>query len=590
MEKGIEANFGFRYTLPPIVDKSLAPKMLSLFASGGNEVRLPGKRLEVIHRPELLIYNYNQPGNPLVQVSCSNSSNDYMCQTPKLNESQTELFYGLKLDNVSDYRHLGNVQVFPDPVLVPFTKGLQDEFVSDEIAKLMETDSTERSKHWVQFHGMFPGSAEEFLYSDTWVNIGDSHCSPIKVTPSKLLCEIDVKGFDFEIAYPVRMHINKRLTFEPGHLQFRKKVLTFKLKFILGFSGVLILIVIVAIVSCWGYCNQRTKKITKLKVNNLLNAHEIDKKNVCDAISDEYLKTKITPAPKLESRIVNSSKFPVRDFRLFYLFTLFPKYHEILAKPIQPSSDQVEFEPEDTRATIVESIRLALDQDKRFTLHWSSVDETVHELLLELIFDSDFLIESLNTLENVLFDINSKVRMIALLSLILQQNMFYFTKVMLEMLSHLITKRQSIEDRRNALREVGHLAVKLLSNWFMCLQYEYLRSVKVSGAFYQLYRAMQEFINQGQQDAVTGKTAYFLDDSNLLKIALPRPDQKLRVLVRLQDWELERIFGIGAAQTLTMTLLSSDTVSQAKQKILAQIYGAEPYSKQIKPDQVYLCE
>uniref|UniRef100_A0A915K3C8 Uncharacterized protein n=1 Tax=Romanomermis culicivorax TaxID=13658 RepID=A0A915K3C8_ROMCU len=145
----------------------------------------------------------------------------------------------------------------------------------------------------------------------------------------------------------------------------------------------------------------------------------------------------------------------------------------------------------------------------------------------------------------------------SLLTIILAQNMEYFTDILFSLLKKLIAKTVQEKNPQLMLRRSDTIVEKLLTNWMAICCYDYLQQTPGQSLFL-LFKALKHQIEKGPVDAVTSEARYTLSEESLLKQAL------LRVVPPNNDY--------AGGQTILCRVLNCDTIGQVKSKILDTLY------------------
>jgi plexin A len=195
-------------------------------------------------------------------------------------------------------------------------------------------------------------------------------------------------------------------------------------------------------------------------------------------------------------------------------------------------------------------------------------------LFNQLISNKIFLLIFIRTLEQRGdFIVREKVNVASLICIILMNRLEYLTDILKTLLSELIER--TIEGRYHPkllLRRTESVVEKMLANWFGILLHGYLKDC-VGEPMYMLYLAVKHQVDRGPVDALTGDAKYSLSEDKLI-----RQQTDCRVLsIQVVDSEAQY-----SQQTYVVKVLSCDTISQAKDKILDAIYRYVPFS--LRPD------
>ncbi|KAK1887873.1 Plexin-B2 [Dissostichus eleginoides] len=126
------------------------------------------------------------------------------------------------------------------------------------------------------------------------------------------------------------------------------------------------------------------------------------------------------------------------------------------------------------------------------------------------------------------------------------------------------------------LRRSETVVERMLCNWMSICLYQFLRD-SAGEPLYKLFRAIKHQIEKGPVDARVKKAKYTLNDTGLLGDDVEYSVLTLQVLVH----------GEGPDVT-PVKVLTCDTISQVKDKIIEQVYKNLPYTLRPKVDSVTL--
>ncbi|KAL5475125.1 hypothetical protein EMCRGX_G027184 [Ephydatia muelleri] len=236
---------------------------------------------------------------------------------------------------------------------------------------------------------------------------------------------------------------------------------------------------------------------------------------------------------------VRDKNYPYRDFRSFAMKFLFPTAeddHPIL-KPVQFPS--------------------CVDQS-----------EATKQLQLfeQLVLDKRVLLVMIHTLEEQQgrFTLQDRCNMASLLSVALQSNMTYATDILLELLKALMAASASKVNPKLLLRRTESVAEKLLANWLCFLLYPYVHE-HAGEPLFILFRAIKSQLEKAPVDVITGEARNSLSEEKLLR----------------QHLDVNVVEGVveNGNEVIPIKLLDTDTISQAKEKILDALYKNTPFSR-----------
>ncbi|XP_025069463.1 plexin-B3 isoform X1 [Alligator sinensis] len=185
-----------------------------------------------------------------------------------------------------------------------------------------------------------------------------------------------------------------------------------------------------------------------------------------------------------------------------------------------------------------------------------------------LLNNRTFLLTLVHTLEaQASLSRRERLRAASLLGLGLGGRLELLTDVLAVLLGELV-QRQAQRPPRLLLRRTETMVEKLLTDWLSVCLYPYLREV-AGEPLYLLYRAIRWQVDEGPVDAVTGRARRTLSEAWLLREDVGSRPLTLRVLPPPTNPP-----GLTPAR-----VLDTDTVGQAKEKILEQLYKGLPHAQ-----------
>ncbi|XP_028440237.1 plexin-B2b [Perca flavescens] len=194
-----------------------------------------------------------------------------------------------------------------------------------------------------------------------------------------------------------------------------------------------------------------------------------------------------------------------------------------------------------------------------------------------LLNSKTFLINFIRTLERSHdFNARAKVYFASLLTVALHGKLEYYTDIMRTLLLELMDEYVNSKNPKLMLRRSETVVERMLCNWMSICLYQFLKD-SAGEPLYKLFRAIKHQIEKGPVDARVKKAKYTLNDTGLLGDDVEYSVLTLQVLVQ----------GEGPDVT-PVKVLSCDTISQVKEKIIEQVYRNLPYSQRPKVDSVTL--
>ncbi|KAL5962337.1 Plexin-A4 [Taenia solium] len=490
--------------------------------------------------------------------------------------------------------------------------------------------SSVQDRHLLRFHGNFetladasdlqaPEELSVIVITETAENQTNRTCKPIVLKPDEIRCELNLNDLVEGKDYPIVVQFGRYLKFRPGVVQFKRLgPLGGRDRAVIVASSLMGVVTLVACLFLAMWCRSRRterdlekrfqirwaeqeKCVARAFKNGtsflrLLFSLEISIMLVMSHLILRILNALlVSNFIELQTHVeelvqdLNRNSLPIRDYQTYCLFSLFPEYHQSLVRP----SDPHDMPPRTgrPRPNTLEDVSAPnllphpLVSVFKVPANVQEVADRGIFLFNRLLHNHRFLCLLVHSVEsNRNIDARAKSQIASLLSIILHPDMEYFTQIILSLITDLLRKsRDHGGDGRllTAFRRAESVIAKMLSNWFTFLLYNFIREHAAEHLFI-LYRALRQQINTGPRDAVTGLARYTLDAATLLKSdLLSRPIMLLVV-------DPEGLFGSLCPANMAVRVLSCDTVTQAKEKILDAIYRNTPYKSQLRPTDVHL--
>lgn len=194
--------------------------------------------------------------------------------------------------------------------------------------------------------------------------------------------------------------------------------------------------------------------------------------------------------------------------------------------------------------------------------------------LSNLLNSKLFLTKFIHTLESQrTFSARDRAYVASLLTVALHGKLEYFTDILRTLLSDLVAQCVA-KNPKLMLRRTETVVEKLLTNWMSICLYTFVRD-SVGEPLYMLFRGIKHQVDKGPVDSVTGKAKYTLNDNRLLREDVEYRPLTLNALLAVGP-------GAGEAQSVPVKVLDCDTISQAKEKMLDQLYKGVPLAQ--RPD------
>ncbi|XP_060931676.1 plexin-B2-like [Limanda limanda] len=194
-----------------------------------------------------------------------------------------------------------------------------------------------------------------------------------------------------------------------------------------------------------------------------------------------------------------------------------------------------------------------------------------------LLNSKTFLINFIHTLESRPdFNARSRGYFASLLTVALHGKLEYYTEIMRTLLLELMDEHVQSKHPKLMLRRSETVVERMLCNWMSICLYQFLRDT-AGEPLYKLFKALKHQVEKGPVDAKMKKAKYTLNDTGLLGDDVEYSVLTLQVLVH----------GEGPDVT-PVKVLSCDSITQVKEKIIDQVYRNLPYSQRPKVESVAL--
>ncbi|XP_073086650.1 plexin-B1 isoform X2 [Manis javanica] len=194
--------------------------------------------------------------------------------------------------------------------------------------------------------------------------------------------------------------------------------------------------------------------------------------------------------------------------------------------------------------------------------------------LSHLLNSKLFLTKLIHTLESQrTFSARDRAYVASLLTVALHGKLEYLTDILRTLLTDLVAQCVA-RNPKLMLRRTETVVEKLLTNWMSICLYTFVRDA-VGEPLYMLFRGIKHQVDKGPVDSVTGKAKYTLNDNRLLREDVEYRPLTLNALLAVGP-------GAGEAPGVSVKVLDCDTISQAKEKMLDQLYKGVPLTQ--RPD------
>ncbi|XP_028664635.2 plexin-B2 [Erpetoichthys calabaricus] len=520
----------FEYVDNPTITK-IEPD--SSFGSGGRNVTVTGTGFDVIQ-------------NAIMRVKSSSSKADYTNVSEHkggiMNES-TMYFLTPKVghtveDNMLTYivlddREMGvNFKYHDDPVFNVDTGHIFKKAAVISVAgKNLNLAMTE--KEAIAF-------------------VGDEQCTIKALLSQELLCEPPATQPrakrvrrdthenmpDFEVVFGFRSWILGKVNYEnPGR--------DMPLHIILP----VVIIPMLAIIAISVYCYRRKSRQAEREYERVRHQLESLEESVRDRCKKEF--TDLMIEMEDQTNDLNEAGIPFLDYKTY--------------------TDRVFFLPsKDGENDVMVTGKLDIPEARRHT-----VEQALNQFS-NLLNSKPFLISFIHTLEGQRdFNARVKVYFASLLTVALHGKLEYYTDIMRTLLLELM-EQYVAKNPKLMLRRSETVVERMLCNWMSICLYQFLKD-SAGEPLYKLFKAIKHQVEKGPVDAALKKAKYTLNDTGLLGDDVEYSVLTLQVLVQGEGPDV-----------VPVKVLSCDTISQVKEKVIEQAFRNVPYSQRPKADSVLL--
>lgn len=542
----------FKYTADPNIT-SVGPA--KSFFSGGREIWVRGQNLDVVQMPRIrvtVIPRVPQHGQGLgqkhhvvpekIEEPCLvNSSHLIMCRSPALPGPPQDPWVQVEfiLDNM----------VFDFATLSPTPFSYEAD---PTLRSLNPEDPTTPFRHKPGSVFSVEGENLDLAMSKEEVvaMIGDGPCVVKTLTRHHLYCEPPVEqplphhhalreAPDALPEFTVQMG---NLRFSLGHVQYDgESPVAFPVaaQVGLGVGASLLALGVIVIVLIYRRKSKqalRDYKKVQIQLENL-------ESSVRDRCKKEFTDL-MTEMTDLTSDLLGSG-IPFLDYKVYAERVFFPGHQE---SPLHRDLGV----PDSRRPTVEQGLGQ----------------------LSNLLNSKLFLTKFIHTLESQrTFSARDRAYVASLLTVALHGKLEYFTDILRTLLSDLVAQCVA-KNPKLMLRRTETVVEKLLTNWMSICLYTFVRD-SVGEPLYMLFRGIKHQVDKGPVDSVTGKAKYTLNDNRLLREDVEYRPLTLNALLAVGP-------GAGEAQSVPVKVLDCDTISQAKEKMLDQLYKGVPLAQ--RPD------
>ncbi len=532
--------FDFEFLPDPVV---LSVKPLRSYFSGGRSVAIHGKYFRGLRECRMLLYDDEGPSpDPVAETECEIRDDRLMeCPSPPLlsgddrSERKVRIVnIGLRAGNVSRLLRLdegfprvtSSMEYFPDPKYFNTSAGY-----------------TVYDKELLVIEGQHLSAANDV--TDVQVHIGSVPCNVTSITNSQLLCVPPDYNL-LEASPRLMVTASHNLKFDLGPVLFEGAGSSGVLPEIVGAIGataaVLIFVAIVILIIFKHKSSEVEREYKRIQIQMDLLEHNV--RSECKQAFAE-LQTDMTGL----TMDLETAGIPIYPRKTFLVKMFFPGVND--HPVILP---QFEMWPTMSK------------KKNGFTL------QQIEELLL----NKWFLLALVEVIENQInVSAKERVNFASLVSVVLSTRMSYFSDILKSLLGGFLHSAMNSRHPESSFRRPDTVVEKLVNNWLSICLYDYI-SDEVGPPLFLLSKAIKCQVEKGPVDSLTHEAKYSLSESGLLRQSCEHAPVSCLVLQRELDEAYE------------CKVLDSDSVSQAKSKILDAIYKNTPFSLRPRMEEVDL--
>lgn len=524
-KKEIQSN-KFSYVPDPTIDEVKPTK--SIF-SGGRYITVFGQRFDAVQKRIMRIEVWEH--GALVDKNereAMNNSNSTMLIFPSPPANQMKPLFFIILDNLNKSF---NFQYVEDPHFNPFPNGilvLKQASIILAGTRLNDAMTAEEVKAYI--------GEEECKV--TTLSLNDFVCTPPEKQPPPKRVKRDLNSDlpEFVIKMGYREYLLGKIKYDTPAEQN------------LGLILPLVLIPMVLIIGVSVYCYRRKSQQAEREYKKIQLQLESLEESVRDRCKKEF--TDLVTEMEDHSNDVNDVGIPFLDYKTY--------------------TDRVFFLPsKDGENDVMITGKLDIPTARR-----QKVEQALNQFS-NLLNSKSFLIHFVHTLESQKdFSAREKVYFASLLTIALHGKLEYYTDIMRTLLLELM-EQYVAKNPKLMLRRSETVVERMLSNWMSICLYQFLKD-SAGEPLYRLFKGLKHQVEKGPVDAELKKAKYTLNDTGLLGEDVEYHVLTLNVIVR------------DSGESMPVKVLSCDSITQVKEKILDQVYRNVPFSQRPALDSVVL--
>nr|CAB3264959.1 plexin-A2-like [Phallusia mammillata] len=519
------------------------------FFSGGIPLLVTGTNLRLVHNPHIKVVWEDESNVSKCRVI--GQSNTLECVSPSIKNRRT---HASKTGGMANAVYIespgceetqwksGQLQYVPDPVFEMFDSPDQTKIYRNEPIYI--------------FGSNLCPVGNDCMSEIVSVMIGDEECNVTRYDTDQIECQppaVDIGK------YPVVVTIGGYGT-QVGSLEYTQED---KENLVLVAAIAIPLLIVIGCLVLFVVCIYRRRMhASDQEVKNMQVQMSVMESKVAKVCKEAFAELQ-TDMSELDT-VGGGVGIPYLHYRAYLMRVLFPDpsmagHHSLLI----PNH----LERSDSRTSSTRPMQRA--QQSLTMDHFNSLLENKCFMLCFIRS-----IERQNT-----FTMKDKANVAGLILVILQNRLVYATEILEQLLSELIDKNMESKNHpKLLLRRTESVAEKMLTHWFSILLHRFV--VECAGEpLFMLYRAIKQQVDKGPVDMFTNEARYSLSEDKLLRQTVEHEVITLRVTNYMSDHDQFEF---------AVKVLSCDSVSQVKRKVLDVAYMHVHYSMRPQPEHVDL--
>ncbi|KAM8931133.1 plexin-D1 isoform 2-T2 [Pelodytes ibericus] len=548
----VNGDLTFQYRQNPLIT-SMEPRISPI--SGGRTVTLTGERFDMVQEMLMEIQSLQT-----VQTNCTVLSQSLItCPSPKA-PSSIGMSRNVSVDFIMNGVYLSDVTLGEDLAAeeaLDITSRFNLEYHPDPMF------FTAKKEKLIKHHVGEPLTLVIHKEPD---NLGLRE-DEYQVKVGHIPCELNFIFNDKVIHCSINESLSSSERYLPVTIQVGKFNQTITVLHLAGIDTSIIISIVIcsillllSVVALFIFCT-KSRRAERYWQKTLVQMEEMESQ-IRDEIRKGFAELQ-TDMTDLTKELNRSQGIPFLEYKYFVTRTFFPKCSSLNEEryilPTHNFNSQLGFQTPETHPLL--SGEWKVPESCR-----SNMEEGM-SLLSTLLNNKHFLVTFIHAMEfQKDFAVRDRCNLASLLTIALHGKLEYYTSIMKDLLVDLIDSSAS-KNPKLMLRRTESVVEKMLTNWMSICMYSCLRET-VGEPFFLLLCAIKQQINKGSSDAITGKARYTLNEEWLLRENIEAKPMNINVSFQ----------GCGM-DSLSVRVLDTDTVSQAKEKILEAFCKNLPFSQ-----------